>query len=115
MSEYLAIAFIVLFVIQGVGTVTYLILIARLFGRLEASEPEIWKSLGSPSLIWNNSPQNSLLVMRWLWRKDFSQLRDPTLADLALTVRTFLVTLLAIFALVLVLFFAFNAALIARH
>jgi len=109
MAESLAIAFIVLFAFQGVGTVTYLFMISRLFSRLKASHTPVWESLGSPSLILNNSLQNNRLVLGWLWRKEYSELRDPTTVDLAQTVRTFLVTLLANFALLLVLFFVSNA------
>ena len=63
----------------------------------------VWESLGSPTLIANNSISNNLAVMRFLWRKEYQSIDDPDFVSLARTVRIYSIAYLAFFALVLVI------------
>jgi hypothetical protein len=109
MSEIAAATFIVLFVVQGLGTVIYLFLIARMFSRLEACLPTVYEALGSPSLFLNNNIRNNALVLGWLWRKEYLGLADAECVRRASIVRRLLLALLVNFAILLVLFVTFGA------
>jgi len=102
-------AFIVLFGIQFVGTIIYLFRISRLLRQLKTSHWGVWESLGSPSLLLNNTPGNSWLVLRWLWTKGYSELNDPEFERRADVARAFLRALTGNFALLLLLFFSIFA------
>jgi hypothetical protein len=110
MTGIAAIVFAVVLVVQFVGTIGYLLLIASLFRRLKASHTTVWESLGSPSLIMNNSPRNNLRVLRWLWAKGYLDLGDSETVDLAGTVRTLLLALLGNFAILVLLILAMGPA-----
>jgi hypothetical protein len=109
MTESAAISFFVLFAIQAMGTVTYLLLIGRLFNRLKAEHAVVYESLGRPSLFLNNSIQNNMRVLRWLLRKEFEGLTDPVTTSSAKVVRLLLAVLSANFAALLAVFFAIAA------
>jgi hypothetical protein len=69
-----------LFSIWATGMVViviYLIFVHVLWRYLRRTCPEIWASLGNPSLL-NNSPKNGFLFVRWLLRRDYLQIADPT-------------------------------------
>jgi hypothetical protein len=62
-----------------------------------------WRELGSPTLVKNNSPANSLAVLRFLWRREYAALSDRhlsrvcrTLSILYLVYTVNLVTLVAL-------------------
>ena len=110
MAGISAASFIVLFAVQGIGTVIYLFLLARLFNRLEGHHGAVHESLGRPSLFLNNNIRNNWLVIGWLWRKEFATLPDHETVRRATIVRVLFIALAVNFALMMVLFFAFGAA-----
>ena len=110
MTELSSVALVALFAAQIVGTVTYLFLVGRLFGRLEKEHAVVHESLGSPSLFLNNSIQNNARFLRWLWRKEFEELDDPESVASARVVRTLLITLSVNFAALLLVFFGSGVA-----
>lgn len=57
------------------------ILHAKFLKSLREYYPEIWTSLGSPS-FWNNSPHNSLSVLRFLLKAEFRHLDDREFVQL---------------------------------
>jgi hypothetical protein len=114
MGNTAAATFIVLFAVQGVGTAVYLFMISRLFSRLERQHPDVYESLGSPSLFLNNNARNNALVLGWLWRKDFGDLSDPETARSAALVRRVLVMLIASFVVLIGLFIA-SAVVLNQH
>ena len=107
-----AASFIFLSAVQGIGTAIYLFLVGRLFNRLEAHHRSVYESMGSPSLVRNNNVRNNMLVLRWLWRKEYLNLPDRETVRCASHVRTLLLTLSVNFAILLVLFIVFSAAYI---
>jgi hypothetical protein len=56
---------------------------------LKSRHPNVWESLGRPSVVANNSIANSLAVLRFLWRKEYKDLGDPNFANRATVVRKF--------------------------
>ncbi len=89
--------------VQFVGTVAYLFLLARLFSRLRATHTPVWESLGSPSLLPKNNLRYDRRVQRWLWAKGYSGLGDPEAISLAGTVRMLHFTLMANFGVLVLL------------
>ena len=110
MSTVAAVTFIVLFVVQALGTVVYLFLIARMFSYLERHHADVYEALGSPSLFLNNNIQNNRLVLGWLWREEYSDLADAECVRRARTVRKLLIALAVNFTVLLVLFVAFGVS-----
>jgi hypothetical protein len=106
MSSSLAIVFIGIAGVLFVATIVYLILIARLLGLLRDRFPQLYESLGSPSLILNNTPKNNILLLGWLWRRDFSSLSDTVAISRCSVVRGLLVWCLAGYAGLFALFLA---------
>jgi hypothetical protein len=102
--------FVVLSAVQGIGTAVYLFLMGRLFNRLEAHHRSVYESMGSPSLVRNNNFRNNMLVLRWLWRKEYLNLPDLETVRRASRVRALLLILSVNFAILLVLFFVTSAA-----
>jgi hypothetical protein len=68
---------------------------------LRAKHPSTWEALGRPTLIANNSPANSIAVLRFIWRKDYSELDDAEFTRLADAVRLFMVLYFIFFGCVL--------------
>ena len=106
-----AYAFLALFALQVVGTLAYFVIVAKLLRRLRSDHPAVFESLGSPSLIANNTPKNSMLFLRWLWRRDYTDLGNPGTVSAASTVRIMLVALLFNLVALIVLFAVFGASI----
>ena len=114
MDNALAIVFIAAFAAQFIGTVVYLIQVGRLLRRLESKHKAVHESLGSPLLIFNNRPRNNMLVLSWLWRREYDALEDAGTVALAGSVRTMLLCLAVGFGVVLLLFFSLQASFGSR-
>jgi hypothetical protein len=93
-----ALVFIILMTCVVIGFAMH----SQLLRQLRARHPQVWESLGRPTLIMNNSVANGLAVQRFLWRKEFQTLGDPEFARLAERLRTFGICYLVFFGLVLV-------------
>ena len=100
--------FIALIVVQVIGTVAYLVQVVELFARLRKNCPAVYESLGSPSLVFNNTPKNNMLFLGWLWRRDFDVVGDADTAHKAAVVRVMLLALLSNMALLFVTFATFG-------
>jgi hypothetical protein len=114
MDNFIGIVFNAVFAVQFIGTVVYLIQVGRLLRRLESKHKAVHESLGSPLLILNNRPRNNMLVLCWLWRRDFESLDDAGTVALATGVRTMLLCLAVGFGIVLLLFFVLQAGFSSR-
>ena len=57
----------------------YLLKLKFLFDSLEKNYEETWKSLGSPSLIMNNSLGNNIKFIKWLLKKQYTGLNEQTI------------------------------------
>lgn len=106
-----AIAFVALLIVQGVGTIAYLVLASQLLTQLRTNCPAVYESLGSPSLFFNSTPKNNMLLLEWLWRRDFDDVEDADTVHKAAVVRFILIALLGNMAMLVVTFAAFGVAL----
>jgi hypothetical protein len=59
----------------------------KLLKQLRESHEEVWKDLGSPSLVKNNSFENGVATLRLIWGPGCRKLNDPALNQLARTER----------------------------
>lgn len=114
MTLITGILFISLSAVQALGTAIYLVLITRLFSQLRAQHPDVYETLGRPSMILNNTIGNNVRVVRWLWRKDFLSLSDAHTVASARRIRTLLITLYANFAVLMLAFFVLQAGFYAE-
>jgi hypothetical protein len=71
---------------------------------LETQHGAVHESIGSPSLILNNTPRNNVLFLRWIWNREFESLDDSKTLALSRLVRSLLVSLLVSFVVMIALF-----------
>jgi uncharacterized membrane protein len=93
-----ALVFFVLLVAFVIGLTMH----HHLLREMRSRHPDLWESLGRPTLVINNSVSNGLAVQRFLWRKDYEALHDPEFILLARRLRTFNLAYLAFFAVILI-------------
>ena len=60
---------------------------SKILNLLRESHEEIWKELGSPSLVQNNSFENGVATLRFIWGRGHRRLNDPSLDQLMRTER----------------------------
>jgi hypothetical protein len=104
MGNFFGITFIAVFAAQFLGTVAYLVQIGRLLRRLESKHKAIHEALGSPLLVFNNTPRNNMLVLGWLWHREFETIDDVETVALARSVRTLLLALASGLGVMILLF-----------
>jgi hypothetical protein len=63
-------------------SVIYMASVGYLMRYLKNAHHETWTSLGSPSLILNNSIRNGFLSLRFLFGSKYRTLNDPKLTKL---------------------------------
>ena len=104
MENVISFAFVTVAAAQVLGTIVYLVNAGRLLRRLESQHATVHASIGSPSLILNNTPRNNLLFLRWIWNREFESLDSPSSIALSRLVRSLLVSLLVGFVVLIALF-----------
>jgi len=60
-----------------------------LFKRLETQHPEKYEAMGKPSLIMNDSLSNNIYFMKFLFKREYNDLNDPSITRLAQFMRVF--------------------------
>lgn len=53
-----------------------LLLNRHFYRRLKANYPDTYKSLGEPTLFFNHSIKNSILVNKFIWKRQYLNLSD---------------------------------------
>ncbi len=79
------------------ATLAWFGLASRLFGLLKESHPEIYESLGSPSLFLNNSISNNWSSLKFLATGSYRNLDDDRVTRLCQFMRLFLIAYAAWF------------------
>lgn len=79
MKELFPIIFGLLFVLVFV----WFALCNWLFKRLETRHPEKYEAMGKPSLIMNNSISNNISFIKFLFKREYLDLNDPAISNLA--------------------------------
>jgi uncharacterized membrane protein YraQ (UPF0718 family) len=69
---------------------------------MRSHHPDVWESLGRPTLIRNNTISNGLAVLRFLWRKEYQALDDAKFIRFAAFVRAYLIAYTVFFALIVI-------------
>jgi hypothetical protein len=71
--------FILLFVLL----IVYFIVYNKFLFVLKKNHSEKWKELGSPTFIMNNSISNGIVLLKFLWNKEYLKTNDPELIKIA--------------------------------
>jgi hypothetical protein len=95
----------ILFIALVVSAVLGLALHHSFLARLRTRHVQTWEALGRPALLLNNSPTNSVAVLRFLWRREYHALGDSQSVRLAGTLRVFLAVYALLFVCTIVTFF----------
>lgn len=67
----------IVFLVLGVGVAVGFVLHSRFLKILKTRHPDVWETLGKPSLFLNNSIKNGWAVQRFLFKKEYLSLNDP--------------------------------------
>jgi hypothetical protein len=67
----------------GVACVVGILLFLLFNSYLRRRHPDVWDSLGSPGLIRNNSLRETLLFLKFLFRREYLKVNDVRLHRLA--------------------------------
>jgi hypothetical protein len=92
--------FALLTVLVGVGIIYY----EKLLRILKERHTSIWRSLGSPTLLMNNTISNQKLMMAYINKKDYLNSKDQELIRLASFLRFFYKLYIAFFILIFITF-----------
>jgi hypothetical protein len=96
----------ILFVALVVSALFGLALHHSFLTRLRTRHVETWEALGRPALFLNSSLNNSVAVLRFLWRREYHALSDSQSVRLAGTLRVFLAVYVLLFVCTIITFFA---------
>jgi hypothetical protein len=102
----MATVYAILFAILAVGCVVGFVLQYIFLSRLRIQFTPAWENLGRPTLFTNNSMQNSLATLRYLWNRGYRTLEDEGFIRFAGSLRVYLICYLTYFAAFVVLFMA---------
>ena|SRR5579871_4733724 len=93
-----------MWLLMAFDILVYLACCVALFSHLKRKHTGVWETLGSPSLFWNNSLRNNVLFLKFLLRRDYAPLNDPTLSKIAIATAALLSLGVALFLANLVVF-----------
>lgn len=65
--------------LMWVQFVIYFYVLIRVFKQLKEEHPEVWRELGSPTLIKNNTFENTATFFRFLRHGKYNEIDDPLL------------------------------------
>jgi uncharacterized membrane protein SpoIIM required for sporulation len=85
------------FLVLLASAVGGLALFAKLLRQLRCRHQEVWKSLGSPTLVAGNSPAASFAFIRYLIHREYQRLDDPETIRLASFARGYFICYVAFF------------------
>ena len=83
--------FLIIFGILFCSVLVWFFLCHRLFKILETMHPEKYESMGKPSLIMNNTVSSNITFMKFLFKREWSELEDSGVATLGKSMLVFLV------------------------
>jgi len=110
MKDSLINVFYFFFVLDFVINAFYFYFLRKLLKLLKENYFEKFKELGEPSLWWNNSPRNTIRVLKFVFSKDPVFSSDINLSKTRNLVRIFLITGIVDFILLFILFWSFFLA-----
>jgi hypothetical protein len=90
------------FFVLCAGVVVWFVLVARLHWLLRRRQPEVFDSLGRPTLILNNTVGNGWAFLRFLLGGHFRKIDDPAIVRLCRFMRVFFFVYCVLFVTLLV-------------
>lgn len=95
----------ILFVLNFIVTIVYMIYFRNFLKLLKSKYPIKFKELGEPTLIMNNSPNNSIRTIKFLFSKDKLILEDSELLKMNLITKNLLIVAIIGFVILLIMSF----------
>ena len=96
---------LMLLIVFSLITIIYLGKLHFFFKYLKENEPQIWVEIGEPHLILNNTPPNNIKLFKFLYKKEYLNLRDEKAIEKAVIIKNLLTTGLIIFPITFLLVF----------
>ena len=90
----MAVIYTVFFVAFFAMAFIWLILVARLFRMLKTNHADKYRAMGEPSLFWNNSLRTNYGLWKFLARREYRELDDPSVSTLGRNMLIFLMVYL---------------------
>ena len=109
-SEPVAMGLVIAWVLSGLVTVGYLVLLEMLFHRLRKSHADHYREIGEPSLFLNNSITKGFGVVRYLLNRGYLLVPDERVKQLGEYSRRLFIVASVLFGLVLLLFGIFGVS-----
>jgi len=97
MESLVPIIFLLLFSAFSLLTIVYLGKLHFFFKYLKEEEPQTWKDLGEPHLLLNNTPPNNIKLFKFLYKKQYKNLRNKQAIEKAVMIRNLLTIGLILF------------------
>ena len=97
--------FIPLFGVLFLSVFVWFFLVFKLYKLLASNHPEYYEGMGKPTLFWNNSPKSSLVLMKFILKKEYLQLHDKILEKHGNLMFAFFLVYLVLFTVLFILSF----------
>lgn len=104
-DQYFSIFFPLFWVLFG-SVLVWFVLVSRLYKILANEHPRKYEEMGKPTLFWNNSPKSGWVLMKFILKKEYRELKNPKLTGLGNFMFGFSVAYFVLFGSLLVLFFS---------
>ncbi|HWX20571.1 MAG TPA: hypothetical protein VN578_11790 [Candidatus Binatia bacterium] len=79
------------------SVIVWFFMVSALYRRLRQHHPEKFHAMGEPTLFFNNPPRASLILLRFLFKREDTALNDPSLSSLSKTMLVFILCFLFVF------------------
>jgi hypothetical protein len=94
--------FLILFGVLFISVFVWFFLCSKMFKTLALKHPEKYEVMGKPNLIMNNSLSNNISFMKFLFKREWRDLNDKSVASLGKIMCVFITLYLALFLVVFI-------------
>jgi hypothetical protein len=94
--------FPILFGVLFIAIFVWFFLCNKMFKTLALRHPEKYEAMGKPSLIMNNSLSNNVSFIKFLFKREWRDLNDPSVTSLGKIMCVFIMLYLALFLVVFI-------------
>jgi hypothetical protein len=94
--------FLILFGVLFISVFVWFFLCNKMFKKLALKHPEKYEAMGKPSLIMNNSLSNNISFMKFLFKREWRDLNDQSVASLGKIMSVFIALYLALFLVIFI-------------
>ena len=89
---------VVLGILNAILVLSYLVTLFVMYRLLRVNHNEMWKDMGSPTLLWNNSLRAIAETLHFLFSRKAAELGDDSLLSAVRLARILLILILIVFA-----------------